>query len=501
MRVKSGKRIGRAGLCVLLSFLALTACSPQKKGEERGKEKESTEKSTEKSTEAPSGAAAGEKKEEGAEKGEGSKKEEQPAELLSALEEISKVNYEKKENTSSLKDENAVLKSAGPIAVYIPKEGYHITDNPEEIRAYVTVSDERRYASVTLKTEEGSSPFVRNYKDRFHSLEDIHFDWEDSEDLQEKLIDLDGTKWLRVSYKKISRSKDGDSSKDVENDFVIFQSFLQNRLVELCFEHMLTADQYKGFTGEPFTEEGMEEIVKSVHTVPVKVPDAVRLDSLSIVDKKAVKADKNPGYTERMEKIKLDPDVDQKKWKLKDHPDIVSLLDGYLSDLKKVDPKSLEDVSSFSGGVVTLSHKEKDKEVSMKIPEIYNSGKTGPLYHFHRNTIDYNPEYGIEVSVSAGREPERKSFASNFVVGHFIREEEAGVQVVGDRGFLVLLQLDESTLPAYTMLRKTAITYADGVIVEVDFSIPEAELSPLNETELEILKSISIQEKSDAKKN
>lgn len=103
--------------------------------------------------------------------------------------------------------------------------------------------------------------------------------------------------------------------------------------------------------------------------------------------------------------------------------------------------------------------------------------------------------------MSAGREPERKSFASNFVAGHFIREEEAGVQVVGDRGFLVLLQLDESTLPAYTMLRKKAITYADGVIVEVDFSIPEAELSPLNETELEILKSISIQEKSDAKKN
>ena len=242
----------------------------------------------------------------------------------------------------------------------------------------------------------------------------------------------------------------------------------------------------------------MEEIVKSVHTVPVKVPDAVRLDSLSIVDKKAVKADKNPGYTERMEKINLDLNADQKKWKLKDHPDIVSLLDGYLSDLKKVDPKSLEDVSSFSGGVVTLSHKEKDKEVSMKIPEIYNSG---PLYHFHRNTIDYNPEYGIGVSVSAGREPERKNFASNFVVGHFIREEEAGVQVVGDRGFLVLLQLDESTLPAYTMLRKTAITYADGVIVEVDFSIPETELSPLNETELEILKSISIQEKSDTKKN
>ena len=498
MRVKNGKRIGRAGLCVLLSFLALTACSPQKKSEERGKEKESTEKSTEKSKEAPSGTAAGEKKEEGAKKGEGSKKEELPAEFLSALEEISKVNYEKKENSSSLNDENAVLKSAGPIAVYIPKEGYYIYDDPEKIQACVTVSDERRYANVTLKTEEGSSPFVRNYKNSFHSLEDTLFGPEDSEDLQAKPIDLDGTKWLRVSYKRISRSKDGDSAKDVESDFVIFQSFLQNREVELCFEHEPIADQYKGFTGEPFTEEGMEEIVKSVHTVPVKVPDAVRLDSLSIVDKKAVKADKNPGYTERMEKINLDLNADQKKWKLKDHPDIVSLLDGYLSDLKKVDPKSLEDVSSFSDGVVTLSHKEKDKEVSMKIPEIYNSG---PLYHFHRNTIDYNPEYGIEVSVSAGREPERKSFASNFVAGHFIREEEAGVQVVGDRGFLVLLQLDESTLPAYTMLRKKAITYADGVIVEVDFSIPEAELSPLNETELEILKSISIQEKSDAKKN
>ena len=498
MRVKNGKRIGRAGLCVLLSFLALTACSPQKKSEERGKEKESTEKSTEKSKEAPSGTVAGEKKEEGAKKGEGSKKEELPAEFLSALEEISKVNYEKKENSSSLNDENAVLKSAGPIAVYIPKEGYYIYDDPEKIQACVTVSDERRYANVTLKTEEGSSPFVRNYKNSFHSLEDTLFGPEDSEDLQAKPIDLDGTKWLRVSYKRISRSKDGDSAKDVESDFVIFQSFLQNREVELCFEHEPIADQYKGFTGEPFTEEGMEEIVKSVHTVPVKVPDAVRLDSLSIVDKKAVKADKNPGYTERMEKINLDLNADQKKWKLKDHPDIVSLLDGYLSDLKKVDPKSLEDVSSFSDGVVTLSHKEKDKEVSMKIPEIYNSG---PLYHFHRNTIDYNPEYGIEVSVSAGREPERKSFASNFVVGHFIREEEAGVQVVGDRGFLVLLQLDESTLPAYTMLRKKAITYADGVIVEVDFSIPEAELSPLNETELEILKSISIQEKSDAKKN
>lgn len=498
MRVKNGKRIRRAGLCVLLSFLALTACSPQKKSEERGKEKESTEKSTEKSKEAPSGTAAGEKKEEGAKKGEGSKKEELPAEFLSALEEISKVNYEKKENSSSLNDENAVLKSAGPIAVYIPKEGYYIYDDPEKIQACVTVSDERRYANVTLKTEEGSSPFVRNYKNSFHSLEDTLFGPEDSEDLQAKPIDLDGTKWLRVSYKRISRSKDGDSAKDVESDFVIFQSFLQNREVELCFEHEPIADQYRGFTGEPFTEEGMEEIVKSVHTVPVKVPDAVRLDSLSIVDKKAVKADKNPGYTERMEKIKLDLNADQKKWKLKDHPDIVSLLDGYLSDLKKVDPKSLEDVSSFSGGVVTLSHKEKDKEVSMKIPEIYNSG---PLYHFHRNTIDYNPEYGIEVSVSAGREPERKSFASNFVAGHFIREEEAGVQVVGDRGFLVLLQLDESTLPAYTMLRKKAITYADGVIVEVDFSIPEAELSPLNETELEILKSISIQEKSDAKKN
>lgn len=498
MRVKNGKRIRRAGLCVLLSFLALTACSPQKKSEERGKE--STEKSTEKSTEAPSGTAAGEKKEEGAKRGEGSKKEELPAEFLSALEEISKVNYEKKENSSSLNDENAVLKSAGPIAVYIPKEGYYIYDDPEKIQACVTVSDERRYANVTLKTEEGSSPFVRNYKNSFHSLEDTLFGPEDSEDLQAKPIDLDGTKWLRVSYKRISRSKDGDSAKDVESDFVIFQSFLQNREVELCFEHEPIADQYKGFTGEPFTEEGMEEIVKSVHTVPVKVPDAVRLDSLSIVDKKAVKADKNPGYTERMEKINLDLNADQKKWKLKDHPDIVSLLDGYLSDLKKVDPKSLEDVSSFSGGVVTLSHKEKDKEVSMKIPEIYNSGKTGPLYHFHRNTIDYNPEYGIEVSVSAGREPERKSFASNFVAGHFIREE-AGVQVVGDRGFLVLLQLDESTLPAYTMLRKKAITYADGVIVEVDFSIPEAELSPLNETELEILKSISIQEKSDAKKN
>lgn len=496
MRVKNGKRIRRAGLCVLLSFLALTACSPQKKSEERGKE--STEKSTEKSKEAPSGTAAGEKKEEGAKKGEGSKKEELPAEFLSALEEISKVNYEKKENSSSLNDENAVLKSAGPIAVYIPKEGYYIYDDPEKIQACVTVSDERRYANVTLKTEEGSSPFVRNYKNRFHSLEDTFFSPEDAEDLQAKPIDLDGTKWLRVSYKRISRSKDGDSSKNVESDFVIFQSFLQNREVELCFEHEPIADQYRGFTGEPFTEEGMEEIVKSVHTVPVKVPDAVRLDSLSIVDKKAVKADKNPGYTERMEKINLDLNADQKKWKLKDHPDIVSLLDGYLSDLKKVDPKSLEDVSSFSGGVVTLSHKEKDKEVSMKIPEIYNSG---PLYHFHRNTIDYNPEYGIGVSVSAGREPERKNFASNFVVGHFIREEEAGVQVVGDRGFLVLLQLDESTLPAYTMLRKTAITYADGVIVEVDFSIPEAELSPLNETELEILKSISIQEKSDAKKN
>ena len=498
MRVKNGKRIRRAGLCVLLSFLALTACSPQKKSEERGKEKESTEKSTEKSTEVPSGTAAGEKKEEGAKKGEGSKKEELPAEFLSALEEISKVNYEKKENSSSLNDENAVLKSAGPIAVYIPKEGYYIYDDPEKIQACVTVSDERRYANVTLKTEEGSSPFVRNYKNRFHSLEDTFFSPEDAEDLQAKPIDLDGTKWLRVSYKRISRSKDGDSAKDVESDFVIFQSFLQNREVELCFEHEPIADQYRGFTGEPFTEEGMEEIVKSVHTVPVKVPDAVRLDSLSIVDKKAVKADKNPGYTERMEKINLDLNADQKKWKLKDHPDIVSLLDGYLSDLKKVDPKSLEDVSSFSGGVVTLSHKEKDKEVSMKIPEIYNSG---PLYHFHRNTIDYNPEYGIGVSVSAGREPERKNFASNFVVGHFIREEEAGVQVVGDRGFLVLLQLDESTLPAYTMLRKKAITYADGVIVEVDFSIPETELSPLNETELEILKSISIQEKSDAKKN
>lgn len=498
MRVKNGKRIRRAGLCVLLSFLALTACSPQKKSEERGKEKESTEKSTEKSKEAPSGTAAGEKKEEGAKKGEGSKKEELPAEFLSALEEISKVNYEKKENSSSLNDENAVLKSAGPIAVYIPKEGYYIYDDPEKIQACVTVSDERRYANVTLKTKEGSSPFVRNYKNSFHSLEDTLFGPEDSEDLQAKPIDLDGTKWLRVSYKRISRSKDGDSAKDVESDFVIFQSFLQNREVELCFEHEPIADQYRGFTGEPFTEEGMEEIVKSVHTVPVKVPDAVRLDSLSIVDKKAVKADKNPGYTERMEKIKLDLNADQKKWKLKDHPDIVSLLDGYLSDLKKVDPKSLEDVSSFSGGVVTLSHKEKDKEVSMKIPEIYNSG---PLYHFHRNTIDYNPEYGIGVSVSAGEEPERKSFASNFVAGHFIREEEAGVQVVGDRGFLVLLQLDESTLPAYTMLRKKAITYADGVIVEVDFSIPEAELSPLNETELEILKSISIQEKSDAKKN
>ncbi len=498
MRVKNGKRIRRAGLCVLLSFLALTACSPQKKSEERGKEKESTEKSTEKSTEVPSDTAAGEKKEEGAKKGEGSKKEELPAEFLSALEEISKVNYEKKENSSSLNDENAVLKSAGPIAVYIPKEGYYIYDDPEKIQACVTVSDERRYANVTLKTEEGSSPFVRNYKNSFHSLEDTLFGPEDSEDLQAKPIDLDGTKWLRVSYKRISRSKDGDSAKDVESDFVIFQSFLQNREVELCFEHEPIADQYRGFTGEPFTEEGMEEIVKSVHTVPVKVPDAVRLDSLSIVDKKAVKADKNPGYTERMEKIKLDPNADQKKWKLKDHPDIVSLLDGYLSDLKKVDPKSLEDVSSFSGGVVTLSHKEKDKEVRMKIPEIYNSG---PLYHFHRNTIDYNPEYGIGVSVSAGREPERKSFASNFVEGHFIREEEAGVQVVGDRGFLVLLQLDESTLPAYTMLRKKAITYADGVIVEVDFSIPETELSPLNETELEILKSISIQEKSDAKKN
>ena len=498
MRVKNGKRIGRAGLCVLLSFLALTACSPQKKSEERGKEKESTEKSTEKSKEAPSGTAAEEKKEEGAKKGEGSKKEELPAEFLSALEEISKVNYEKKENSSSLNDENAVLKSAGPIAVYIPKEGYYIYDDPEKIQACVTVSDERRYANVTLKTMEGSSSFARNYKNRFHSLEDTLFGPENAEDLQAKPIDLDGTKWLRVSYKRISRSKDGDSAKDVESDFVIFQSFLQNREVELCFEHEPIADQYKGFTGEPFTEEGMEEIVKSVHTVPVKVPDAVRLDSLSIVDKKAVKADKNPGYTERMEKIKLDPDVDQKKWKLKDHPDIVSLLDGYLSDLKKVDPKSLEDVSSFSGGVVTLSHKEKDKEVSMKIPEIYNSG---PLYHFHRNTIDYNPEYGIGVSVSAGREPERKNFASNFVVGHFIREEEAGVQVVGARGFLVLLQLDESTLPAYTMLRKTAITYADGVIVEVDFSIPAAELSPLNETELEILKSISIQEKSDIKKN
>lgn len=496
MRVKNGKRIRRAGLCVLLSFLALTACSPQKKSEERGKE--STEKSTEKSTEVPSGTAAGEKKEEGAKKGEGSKKEELPAEFLSALEEISKVNYEKKENSSSLNDENAVLKSAGPIAVYIPKEGYYIYDDPEKIQACVTVSDERRYANVTLKTEEGSSPFVRNYKNRFHSLEDTFFSPEDAEDLQAKPIDLDGTKWLRVSYKRISRSKDGDSSKNVESDFVIFQSFLQNREVELCFEHEPIADQYRGFTGEPFTEEGMEEIVKSVHTVPVKVPDAVRLDSLSIVDKKAVKADKNPGYTERMEKINLDLNADQKKWKLKDHPDIVSLLDGYLSDLKKVDPKSLEDVSSFSGGVVTLSHKEKDKEVSMKIPEIYNSG---PLYHFHRNTIDYNPEYGIGVSVSAGREPERKNFASNFVVGHFIREEEAGVQVVGDRGFLVLLQLDESTLPAYTMLRKTAITYADGVIVEVDFSIPETELSPLNETELEILKSISIQEKSDTKKN
>ena len=498
MRVKNGKRIRRAGLCVLLSFLALTACSPQKKSEERGKEKESTEKSTEKSTEVPSDTAAGEKKEEGAKKGEGSKKEELPAEFLSALEEISKVNYEKKENSSSLNDENAVLKSAGPIAVYIPKEGYYIYDDPEKIQACVTVSDERRYANVTLKTEEGSSPFVRNYKNRFHSLEDTFFSPEDAEDLQAKPIDLDGTKWLRVSYKRISRSKDGDSAKDVESDFVIFQSFLQNREVELCFEHEPIADQYRGFTGEPFTEEGMEEIVKSVHTVPVKVPDAVRLDSLSIVDKKAVKADKNPGYTERMEKINLDLNADQKKWKLKDHPDIVSLLDGYLSDLKKVDPKSLEDVSSFSGGVVTLSHKEKDKEVSMKIPEIYNSG---PLYHFHRNTIDYNPEYGIGVSVSAGREPERKNFASNFVVGHFIREEEAGVQVVGDRGFLVLLQLDESTLPAYTMLRKKAITYADGVIVEVDFSIPETELSPLNETELEILKSISIQEKSDAKKN
>ncbi|MFC2733894.1 MAG: hypothetical protein ACFN2Z_00460, partial [Oribacterium sp.] len=493
-----GKRIRRAGLCVLLSFLALTACSPRKKSEERGKEKESTEKSTEKSKEAASGTAAEEKKEEGAKKGEESKKEELPAEFLSALEEISKVNYEKKENSSSLNDENAVLKSAGPIAVYIPKEGYYIYDDPEKIQACVTVSGERRYANVTLKTKEGSSPFVRNYKNRFHSLEDTFFSPEDAEDLQAKPIDLDGTKWLRVSYKRISRSKDGDSSKNVESDFVIFQSFLQNREVELCFEHEPIADQYKGFTGEPFTEEGMEEIVKSVHTVPVKVPDAVHLDSLSIVDKKAVKADKNPGYTERMEKIKLDPDADQKKWKLKDHPDIVSLLDGYLSDLKKVDPKSLEDVSSFSGGVITLSHKEKDKEVSMKIPEIYNSG---PLYHFHRNTIDYNPEYGIGVSVSAGREPERKNFASNFVEGHFIREEEAGVQVVGDRGFLVLLQLDESTLPAYTMLRKKAITYADGVIVEVDFSIPETELSPLNETELEILKSISIQEKSDIKKN
>jgi len=313
------------------------------------------------------------------------------------------------------------------------------------------------------------------------------YNYQDYTDMKAKVINVGKQKWLRLSY----RSDRGTGQSRVVRDFVDYIGFLANREVVLRFEYGTTAEEYRGRTESPFTEELMEQMVNSVATVPVNEYKPAGIDLTPYVDKENVKPNTVTGVEEYLQPVPLSLDAGELK---KMRKGVRLLGDAYLEKMKELDLSAVEDCSSFSGETVVLHGNEDNESISIRLPAQFNSSQNGPLYHRHLNVADYNTESYIEVTteVNSGNALERSIFSANAYISQFIEAEQVGVQVYGDKPFFVTLQLDKNTEPFGKLLKKKAILCVHNTLVTVQFVGRGEELTSFTEGEIEVLKSIAV---------
>lgn len=412
-----------------------------------------------------------------------------PTEVRAAFTEVRDVNYDEKKSSAKKPEGEVLTLTSGPITAELPAKGFQRSNDPEQANYEVwavTEDGQGRAATITLDVTAGQGPGVRRGADRVRSLE-IGYSYQDYTDMKAKVINVGKQKWLRLSY----RSDRGKEKSRVVRDFVDYIGFLANREVVLRFEYGTTAEEYRGRTESPFTEELMEQMVKSIATVPVKEYNPAGIDLNPYVDKANVKPNTVTGVEEFMQPVPLSLDAGELK---KMRKGVRVLGDAYLQKMKELDLSAVDDCSSFSGETVVLHGNEDNESISIRLPVQFNSSQNGPLYHRHLNVADYNTESYIEVTteVNSGNALERSIFSANAYISQFVEAEQVGVQIYGDKPFFVTLQLDKSTEPFGKLLKKKAILCVHNTLVTVEFVGRGEELTSFTEGEIEVLKSLAV---------
>ena len=412
-----------------------------------------------------------------------------PTEVRAAFTELRDVNYDEKKSSAKKPEGEVLTLTSGPVTAELPAKGFQRSNDPEQANYEVwavTEDGQGRAATITLEVTAGQGSGVRRGADRVRSLE-TGYSYQDYTDMKAKVINVGKQKWLRLSY----RSDRGTGQSRVVRDFVDYIGFLANREVVLRFEYGTTAEEYRGRTESPFTEELMEQMVNSIATVPVNEYKPAGIDLTPYVDKANVKPNTVTGVEEFLQPVPLSLDAGDLK---KMRKGVRLLGDAYLEKMKELDLSAVEDCSSFSGETVVLHGNEDNESISIRLPAQFNSSQNGPLYHRHLNVADYNTESYIAVrtEVNSGNALERSIFSANAYISQFIEAEQVGVQVYGDKPFFVTLQLDKSTEPFGKLLKKKAILCVHNTLVTVQFVGRGEELTSFTEGEIEVLKSIAV---------